>query len=279
MRIDPLGKAEKVRYQQAAGRDIQADSRFVKLQNTRLMQRCSGDLGPAAVSAFQGPHASVGLVHGVKLVQRRCYVVVCGAVLQVVYRLNRSGIQAGFLIARHSGYRQKYHTQHGGSRVVLSQDRVQIAYHRRAMIVAYRISAALLCVTVGVFAGSVAGHGDVTPQAVDTAGLNTIGEEFALENPYRLEGGDQYQLAQNIGASAYNQNCARCHGLEAKSGGIAPDLRLLEDGEFGDEWFMERVRKGYSQNGAYKMPPFETLISQEAMWAIRSYVEMLEKPE
>ena len=117
------------------------------------------------------------------------------------------------------------------------------------------------------------GHGDVQPQAVDTEGLDTVGEEFLEENPYRLKGGEQYELAIKIGASGYNQNCARCHGLEAISGGIAPDLRLLEDGIFGDEWYLERVIKGYSQNGAYKMPPFEELLSQEAMWAIRSYIE------
>lgn len=119
----------------------------------------------------------------------------------------------------------------------------------------------------------VFGHGDVAPQAVDTEGLETLPEEIALENPYRVMGGEQYELAIEIGASAYNSNCARCHGLEAISGGIAPDVRMLEDGEFGDEWFMERVRKGYSQNGAYKMPPFAELLSQEAMWAIRSYTE------
>ncbi len=116
-------------------------------------------------------------------------------------------------------------------------------------------------------------HGDVQPQAVDTEGLEPTGEDFLEENPYRLKGGEQYELAIKIGASGYNQNCARCHGLEAISGGIAPDLRLLEDGIFGDEWWLERVRKGYSQNGAYKMPPFESLLSQEAIWAIRSYVE------
>lgn len=117
------------------------------------------------------------------------------------------------------------------------------------------------------------GHGDVQPQAVDVEGLDELPEEIALENPYRVVGGEQYDLAIKIGSSAYNSNCARCHGLEAISGGIAPDLRMLEDGEFGDEWFMERVRKGYSQNGAYKMPPFAELLSQEAMWAIRSYTE------
>ena len=117
------------------------------------------------------------------------------------------------------------------------------------------------------------GHGDVQPQPVDTAGLDPIGTEWAEENPYRVVGGDQYERAIKIGSSGYNQNCARCHGLEVISGGIAPDLRYLEDGIEGDEWFLQRIRHGYSQNGTYKMPPFEGILSQEAMWAIRSYVE------
>ena len=142
------------------------------------------------------------------------------------------------------------------------------------------ISTALVCgVAVALSVSVVHSHGDVTPQAVDVEGLDTLPEEIAIENPYRLAGGEQYELAQKIGASGYNSNCARCHGLEVISGGIAPDLRLLEDGEFGDEWFMERVLNGYSQNGAYKMPPFADLLSQEAMWAIRSYTENQPKPE
>jgi len=138
------------------------------------------------------------------------------------------------------------------------------------------IGSAFAVVVVGL-SSVVFGHGDVAPQAVDTTGLDELSEEIAAENPYRVLGGEQYELAQKIGASGYNQNCARCHGLEAISGGIAPDLRMLEDGEFGDEWYMERVLNGYSQNGAYKMPPFESLLSQEAMWAIRSYIEVQPK--
>lgn len=128
---------------------------------------------------------------------------------------------------------------------------------------------------LGVFvaAGAVFSHGDVQPQAVDTTGLDQVGEEWQDENPYRLKGGEQYELAIQIGSSGYNQNCARCHGLEVISGGIAPDIRFLDEGLDGDEWYMERIRKGYSQNGAYKMPPFEGILSQEAMWAIRSYIE------
>ena len=116
------------------------------------------------------------------------------------------------------------------------------------------------------------GHGNVQPQAVDTTGLESLGDEWLAENPYR-DNADLQPVATEIGASAYNQNCARCHGLEAISGGIAPDLRNLNGGKFDDEWFMERVRNGYHQGGVTKMPAFEDLMNQEAMWAIRTYIE------
>jgi len=108
--------------------------------------------------------------------------------------------------------------------------------------------------------------------AVDTTGLNPLGADWLTENPYRKDKG-QYAVALTIGQSGYNQNCARCHGLEVKSGGIAPDLRYLDDGKPGDEWFINRARNGFAQNGLTKMPRWEGVISQEAMWAIRSYVE------
>ena len=84
------------------------------------------------------------------------------------------------------------------------------------------------------FAGLALAHGDVTPQKVETKGLTPLGEEWVDENPYRAPSKD-HDKAVEIGASAYNQNCARCHGLEAISGGIAPDLRDLEVSYDGDE--------------------------------------------
>jgi cytochrome c-550 PedF len=108
--------------------------------------------------------------------------------------------------------------------------------------------------------------------AVDTTGLKEIGKDWLKENPYRADPAMK-ELATTIGASGYNQNCARCHGLEVISGGLAPDLRYLEEGKFGDEWYLERVRGGYTQNGITKMPKFEGIFTQEAMWAIRTYIE------
>jgi cytochrome c-550 PedF len=125
-------------------------------------------------------------------------------------------------------------------------------------------------------------HGDVTPQAVDTKDLPTLGEAWRGENPYR-----KHDKAIKIGASAYNQNCARCHGLEAISGGIAPDLRKL-DNECAtqkdekkktacvkevDDYFLGSVRRGKTRNGAVYMPPFEGILNQEAMWSIKAYLE------
>lgn len=123
--------------------------------------------------------------------------------------------------------------------------------------------------------GLVFAHGDVNPQPVDTEGLPELAEEWLIENPYRAEavGEEVWMKALEIGASGYNQNCARCHGLEVVSGGLAPDLRYLEAEEYGDEWYAERFRDGYTQNGTTKMPAFGELLGQEAAWAIRTYIE------
>ncbi|MFS1702071.1 cytochrome c-550 PedF [Aestuariibacter sp. GS-14] len=123
-------------------------------------------------------------------------------------------------------------------------------------------------------------HGDVTPQAVDTSALPQLGDEWLATNPYTGNA-----TAIKIGDSAYNQNCARCHGLEVISGGITPDLRKLNDeNEFfsqeeADDWFMTRIRNGAVVDGRVYMPPFEGILSQEAMWAIKSYIETRGTPE
>lgn len=127
-------------------------------------------------------------------------------------------------------------------------------------------AAAILGVTAS--ASALMAHGDVTPQAVDTSALPDIGQEWLASNPYTGNA-----KAIEIGQSAYGQNCARCHGLDAESGGIAPDLRYLELGESGDQWFLERFRHGSSHDGKVYMPPFGDVLGQKAGWAIRAWLE------
>ena len=137
------------------------------------------------------------------------------------------------------------------------------------------IRSTLFAAPFAIAATLVFAHGDVAPQPVDTDALPDVGEEWLIENPYRAEavGEDVWKAAVEIGASGYNQNCARCHGLEVISGGLAPDLRFLEAEEYGDEWYMERFIHGYTQNGITKMPAFGDLLGQKAAWAIRTYIE------
>ncbi|MDZ4250973.1 MAG: cytochrome c-550 PedF [Sulfuritalea sp.] len=131
-----------------------------------------------------------------------------------------------------------------------------------------RFLTTLALATGAVFSPIVLAHGDVTPQAVDVSTLKPLGEQKRDENPFR---GDKEAI--RVGTSAYNQNCARCHGLEAISGGIAPDLRKLEIDKETDIYFRDSVMRGKVRNGAVYMPPFEGILSQEAIWAIRSYLD------
>ncbi|MDD1964280.1 cytochrome c-550 PedF [Pseudomonas sp. NPDC090203] len=117
----------------------------------------------------------------------------------------------------------------------------------------------------------VQAHGDVVPHAVATDGLEQLGQDWRAENPYRDS--KDHDKALEIGKSAYTQNCAACHGLDAISGGIAPDLRHLDVGASGDEWFVERVRNGAVRDGRVYMPKMADYLSQEALWAVRTYLD------
>jgi len=142
--------------------------------------------------------------------------------------------------------------------------------------------AAIVLAVATLSAPSVQAHGDVTPQAVDTKALPPLGDKWVAENPYR-----DNKDAQKIGASAFGANCARCHGIEAISGGIAPDLRLLDRDcmtqkveakkkvciKDNDDYYANSVRKGKVRNGAVYMPPFDGILNQEAVWSIKAYLE------
>lgn len=144
---------------------------------------------------------------------------------------------------------------------------------------------------MAAIAASVMAHGDMVPQAVDTSSLPPLGEKWLDANPYGPANPARGE-AVRIGASAYNQNCARCHGLEAISGGIAPDLRMFDGDCSGmkdpaqkdacfqemDDYFTATVRRGRVRDGRVYMPPFEGTLTQEAIWAIRSYIEVRREP-
>ena len=145
--------------------------------------------------------------------------------------------------------------------------------------------ATLLAGCLAVASTLAMAHGDVVPQSVDTSTLPQLGPKWLDNNPYAS--GPGHQEALRIGSSAYNQNCARCHGLEAISGGVSPDLRKLDNDcmDLADaskkqacfqeinDYFISTVRRGRTRDGRVYMPPFEGILTQEALWAIKTYLE------
>ncbi len=126
-------------------------------------------------------------------------------------------------------------------------------------------------------------HGDVTPHPVDTTGLDPLGAEWIVPNPYR--GNDK---AVAIGAVGYLHNCAGCHGLNAVSGGVAPDLLKLDNEcldlasklkqaaclKDADVYFKDITLNGKKNGeGRSTMPGYAGVFTQEAVWAVRAYVD------
>ena len=146
-----------------------------------------------------------------------------------------------------------------------------------------------LAALIGLISTEVGAHGDVTPHPIDTKELKSLGGESLSANPYR---GDA--KAAKVGAEGYKHNCAGCHGLNLESGGIAPDLRnmvrecydmasessqesCLKD---GDEYFKELVLHGKKNGeGRYTMPAYGEVFTEEAVWAVKAYVDQGSKTQ
>lgn len=140
-----------------------------------------------------------------------------------------------------------------------------------------------LGVLLGLMALPALGHGDVTPHPVDTSTLPQLGSTSVVTNPFR---GNEKAVA--VGAEGYKHNCAGCHGLEAESGGMAPDLLLpvkdcLELAAIdqqtscikeNDDFFKTITLRGKRNGeGRYVMPAYDGVFTQEAVWAVKSYID------
>jgi len=132
-------------------------------------------------------------------------------------------------------------------------------------------------------------HGDVTPHPVDTSSLQPLGKDWILPNPYR---GSEKAVA--VGAIGYLHNCAGCHGLNAESGGVAPDLLLITKDCLGmasneqqssclkdtDDYYKDIVLHGKKNGeGRFLMPAYDSVFTQEAVWAIKAYTDARTKEE
>jgi len=144
-------------------------------------------------------------------------------------------------------------------------------------------AAGLAMAILGLAALDALAHGDVTPHSVDTTGLPPLGKQWVMSHPYR---GNAKAVA--AGAIGYLHNCAGCHGLNAEAGGMAPDLLLVakdcvdmasqklqaECFKDTDDYFKGIVLEGKKNGeGRETMPSYSAVFTQEAVWAIKAYLD------
>lgn len=115
---------------------------------------------------------------------------------------------------------------------------------------------------------------------VDIQALKNLGASWLNENPYRDDA-----AAIEVGRQAFVQACQRCHGPDALGKGPGPNLRRLsayckrivnaslQRECFGDNnaYFVKSVLKGKTRVGVVHMPPWEGVLSQEVLWALKAY--------
>ena len=79
------------------------------------------------------------------------------------------------------------------------------------------------------------------------------------------------------GRSLFNQYCAHCHGTNAFQGERSRDLRRLNlrYGQQAPRVFYEVVSKGRLDKG---MPVWKTVLSDEALWQIFTFLETVQTP-
>ena len=121
---------------------------------------------------------------------------------------------------------------------------------------------------------------------VQAGSLPPLGAVWLATNPYRHQPAAAEAVA--IGRDAYNQACARCHGVDASTNAApAPDLRKLDRGcrriaepalkarcqADNDAYFARTVRQGKVILGVTHMPPWQGVLSQELAWAIQVFIE------
>jgi len=79
------------------------------------------------------------------------------------------------------------------------------------------------------------------------------------------------------GRSLFNQYCAHCHGPNAFQGERSRDLRRLSlrYGHEAPRVFYETVTKGKLDKG---MPIWKTVLSDDALWQIFTFLETVQTP-
>jgi cytochrome c553 len=118
---------------------------------------------------------------------------------------------------------------------------------------------------------------------IATSALAVLPAQWTDTNPYHRD-----PVVVATGQQLFNQACAFCHGEDADGSRMpAPDLRRLDafctriaDPAIQawcerdvDAYFVRTVRQGRQIINIVHMPPWEGTLSQQEVWAIKTFID------
>lgn len=146
----------------------------------------------------------------------------------------------------------------------------------------HRLLTALFTASLILLSGTAGAERPAAPMT-DTSSLPALGDGWRDANPYR----DDETIAA-VGRTLYNETCSKCHGPDMNARGHpAPPLRRLQryckkvqDAALKvrcladvDHYFVTTVLQGKYILGVEHMPAWNGILNQEAVWAIKTYVD------
>jgi mono/diheme cytochrome c family protein len=146
----------------------------------------------------------------------------------------------------------------------------------------HRLLTALFTASLILLSGTAGAERPAAPMT-DTSSLPALGDGWRDANPYR----DDETIAA-VGRTLYNETCSKCHGPDMNARGHpAPPLRRLQryckkvqDAALKvrcladvDHYFVTTVLQGKYILGVEHMPAWSGILNQEAVWAIKTYVD------
>lgn len=146
----------------------------------------------------------------------------------------------------------------------------------------HRLLTALFAASLILLSGTAGAERPAAPMT-DTSSLPALGDGWRDANPYR----DDETIAA-VGRTLYNETCSKCHGPDMNARGHpAPPLRRLQryckkvqDAALKvrcladvDHYFVTTVLQGKYILGVEHMPAWNGILNQEAVWAIKTYVD------
>ena len=104
------------------------------------------------------------------------------------------------------------------------------------------------------------------------------GKKYSVAGPEGATEQQAFQMLQTQLGTADSAPAEPECKLDGDCTGLADAAKKASCMKEMDDYFLSTVRRGRVRDGRVYMPPFESTLTQEAIWSIRTYIETRREP-